>query len=169
MSVWQINQPLGGVAVRALFFIVVVFATNAVCATDTAEADAVTADAVEAGTSCVVIHEKSSAGSEKSVTCFENVALARTSFESGVCQWKTDGQANEEIKTITKFVEFCPASYSAYCDRLVLGPHGNGTSENISLRQIGGRTDTREEAVPKRRRQMDTRGRGGRVVHFFVA
>ena len=107
---------------RALFFIVVVFATNAVCATETAEADAVTADAVEAGTSCVVIHEKSSAGGEKSVTCFENVALARTSFESGVCQWKTDGQANAEIKTITKFVEFCPASYSAHCDRLVLGP-----------------------------------------------
>ena len=107
---------------RNIFFIVIMFATHGAHAADIAEADAVTTDAVEAGTSCVVIHEKSPADGEKNVTCFENVALERASFESGVCQWKTDGQANAEIKTITKFVEYCPTSYSAYCDRLVLGP-----------------------------------------------
>ena len=79
-------------------------------------------DAVEAAGSCVVIHEKSEADGEKIVTCFENVSLERTSFESGVCQWKTDAQAAEQVRTTTQFVPHCPTSYSAFCDRLVMGP-----------------------------------------------
>lgn len=79
-------------------------------------------DAVEAAASCVVVHEKSEADGERVTTCFENVALERTSFESGVCQWKTDAQAATQGQTTTHFVPHCPAAYSAYCDRLVLGP-----------------------------------------------
>jgi len=78
-------------------------------------------DAVEAAASCIVIHENSESGGEKTTTCFENIALERTSFESGVCQWKTDEQATQNVQTTTKFVPYCPASYAAYCDRLVLG------------------------------------------------
>ena len=55
---------------RVLFFIAIVFVTNRVLAADTDAADVVKADAVEAGTSCVVIHEKSPADGEKNVTCF---------------------------------------------------------------------------------------------------
>ena len=78
-------------------------------------------EAVEAAGSCVVIHENSEADGEKMVTCFENISLERTSFESGVCQWKTDQQAAQDVQTTTKFVPYCPASYEAYCDLLVLG------------------------------------------------
>ena len=77
-------------------------------------------DAVEAAASCVVIHENSEADGEKTVTCFENVSLERTSFESGVCQWKT--LVATQVRTTTRFVPHCPTSYSAYCDRLVMGP-----------------------------------------------
>ena len=79
-------------------------------------------DAVEAAANCVVIHENSEADGEKIVTCFENVSLERTSFESGVCQWKTDAQAMTQVQTTTRFVRHCPTSYSAFCDRLVMGP-----------------------------------------------
>ena len=79
-------------------------------------------DAVEAAGSCVVIHENSEADGEKMVTCFENISLERTSFESGVCQWKTEAQAATQVQTTTQFVPHCPTSYSAYCDRLVMGP-----------------------------------------------
>ena len=79
------------------------------------------ADAVEAARSCIVIHENSESDSEKTITCFENIALERTSFESGVCQWKTNAQARQSVRTTTKFVPYCPASYAAYCDQLVLG------------------------------------------------
>jgi len=79
-------------------------------------------DAVEAAASCVVIHEKSGAEDETTTTCFENISLERSSFESGVCQWKTDTLAAANIQTTTRFVPFCPVSYTAYCDRLVLGP-----------------------------------------------
>ena len=79
-------------------------------------------DAVEAAGSCVVIHENSEADGEKMVTCFENISLERTSFESGVCQWKTEAQAETQVQTTTQFVPHCPTSYSAYCDRLVMGP-----------------------------------------------
>jgi len=78
-------------------------------------------EAVEAAGSCVVIHENSEADGEKMVTCFENISLERTSFESGVCQWKTDQQAAQDVQTTTQFVPYCPASYAAFCDRLVLG------------------------------------------------
>ncbi len=79
-------------------------------------------DAVEAASSCVVIHQNTDEGGEKAVTCFENVSLERTSFESGVCQWQTDRQAATEVQTTTRFVAHCPSSYSAFCDRLVMGP-----------------------------------------------
>lgn len=79
-------------------------------------------DAVEAASSCVVVHDKDDAQTEKTTTCFENIALERTSFESGVCQWKSDAQAAADVQTTTQFVAQCPASYSAFCDRLVLGP-----------------------------------------------
>lgn len=108
---------------RARLFVLIVSVTNIGYAADSEQADGAKADAVEAGGSCVVIHDKSHADGDKNVTCFENVALERTAFESGVCQWKTDAQANEDVKTTTKFVEYCPTSYSAYCDRLVLGPN----------------------------------------------
>lgn len=78
-------------------------------------------DAVEAAGSCVVIHERSETD-EKVVTCFENSGLERTTFESGVCQWKTDAQALTEVQVTTKFVPYCPTSYAAYCDRLVMNP-----------------------------------------------
>lgn len=78
------------------------------------------ADAVEAAASCVVIH--GNGDDETTTTCFENISLERTSFESGVCQWKSDAQAAANVQTTTQFVPRCPASYSAYCDRLVLGP-----------------------------------------------
>ncbi len=42
-------------------------------------------DAVEAAASCVVIHEKNAAEDETTITCFENISLERSSFESGVC------------------------------------------------------------------------------------
>ncbi len=108
---------------RALFIFLVVFVIDVVSAADTAETDAVKPEAVEAAASCVVIHAKRNVDSEKKITCFENVALERASFESGVCQWKTDAQANEDVKTITQFVGRCPTSYRASCDRLVLGPN----------------------------------------------
>lgn len=79
-------------------------------------------DAVEAAASCVVIHETDDAVGENITTCFENISLERSSFESGVCQWKTDVQAEAQVPTITRFVPYCPASYTGYCDRLVLGP-----------------------------------------------
>ncbi len=79
-------------------------------------------DAVEAVGSCIVIHENSESDGEKTTTCFENISLERTSFESGVCLWKTEEQAAQSVQTTTKFVPYCPASYAAYCDRLVLGP-----------------------------------------------
>lgn len=78
------------------------------------------ADAVEAAGSCVVIHENIDADGEKSMTCFENIGLERTSFESGVCQWVTDAQAAAHVKTTTQFVPYCPTTYVAFCDRLVL-------------------------------------------------
>ena len=79
-------------------------------------------DAVAAAGSCIVIHENSESDGEKTTTCFENISLERTSFESGVCLWKTEEQAAQSVQTTTKFVPYCPASYAAYCDRLVLGP-----------------------------------------------
>lgn len=79
-------------------------------------------DAVEAAGSCVVIHEQSEAGGDTITTCFENISLERTSFESGVCQWKTDAQAAAEVQTTTQFVPHCPTAYSAFCDVLVLEP-----------------------------------------------
>ncbi len=79
-------------------------------------------DAIEAAGSCIVIHENSESDGDKSTTCFENISLERTSFESGVCQWKTEEQAAQNVQTTTQFVPYCPASYAAYCDRLVLGP-----------------------------------------------
>jgi hypothetical protein len=78
-------------------------------------------EAVEAAASCVVTHEESGAENERSTTCFENISLERTSFESGVCQWKTNAQATAKVQTTTRFVPYCPTSYTAYCDRLVLG------------------------------------------------
>jgi len=79
-------------------------------------------DAVEAASSCVVIHENANSDGDKHITCFENIALERSSFESGVCQWKTEAQEADQTKVITQFVPFCPNSYSAYCDRLILSP-----------------------------------------------
>lgn len=79
-------------------------------------------DAVEAAASCIVIHEQSEADGDDITTCFENISLERTSFESGVCQWKTDAQAAAQVRTTTTFVPHCPSSYSAFCDLLVLGP-----------------------------------------------
>ena len=79
-------------------------------------------DAVEAAASCVVIHQKNEAEGETTTTCFENISLERSSFESGVCLWKTDALAAENVQTTTRFVPYCPVSYTAYCDRLVLGP-----------------------------------------------
>lgn len=77
----------------------------------------------EAAASCVVIHEDSEAeGENTTTTCFENISLERSSFESGVCRWKTDAQAVTDVQTKTHFVAHCPTSYSGYCDRLVLGP-----------------------------------------------
>lgn len=78
-------------------------------------------EAVEATASCIVIHEQSDAD-EKVVTCFENFGLERTAFESGVCRWKTEAQARDEVRITTTFVPHCPTSYSAYCDRLVVSP-----------------------------------------------
>lgn len=79
-------------------------------------------NAVEAASNCVVIHEKSKEEGKTMMTCFENISLERSTFESGVCQWKTDEQAEANIETSTRFVAYCPASYTAYCDRLVLRP-----------------------------------------------
>lgn len=79
-------------------------------------------DAVEAASSCVVIHENSNSDGNKNITCFENISLERSSFESGVCRWKTDAQELNQTKVTTRFVSSCPISYSAYCDRLILGP-----------------------------------------------
>lgn len=79
-------------------------------------------EAVEAASSCVVTHKASAPNADDSVTCFENISLERTSFESGVCQWKTDAQADAQVETTTTFVPHCPPTYSAYCDRLVMGP-----------------------------------------------
>ncbi len=42
-------------------------------------------DAVEAAASCVVIHEKNETEDETTTTCYENISLERSSFESGVC------------------------------------------------------------------------------------
>ena len=78
-------------------------------------------DAVEAAGSCVVIHEKSDSDDDATTTCFENISLERTSFESGVCQWKTDAQATAKIDSSTRFVPYCPTSFTGSCDRLVLG------------------------------------------------
>lgn len=79
-------------------------------------------EAVEAAGSCVVIHKKSDAQGESTATCFENISLERTSFESGVCQWRTDAQALGNVQITTRFVQHCPVSYTGYCDRLVFGP-----------------------------------------------
>ncbi len=79
-------------------------------------------DAVEGTDSCVVTHENEGEQDAKTTTCFENIALERTSFESGVCQWKSDAQALENVRTTTRFVPYCPTTYSAFCDRLVLTP-----------------------------------------------
>jgi len=79
-------------------------------------------DAVEAAASCIVVHESEDAQLETTTTCFENIALERTSFESGVCQWKSDALAAADAQTTTQFVAQCPATYSAFCDRLVLSP-----------------------------------------------
>ena len=79
-------------------------------------------EAVEAAGSCVVIHKKSDAQDESTATCFENISLERTSFESGVCQWRTDAQALANVQITTRFVSHCPSSYTGYCDRLVFGP-----------------------------------------------
>lgn len=79
-------------------------------------------NAVEAAASCIVMHQTSDAQEKATTTCFENIGLERTSFESGVCQWKTDAQATANVQTTTRFVPYCPVSYIAYCDRLVLGP-----------------------------------------------
>ena len=89
-------------------------------------------DAVEAPGSCLVIHENSESDGETITTCFENISLERSSFESGVCQWKTEEQAAQNVQTTTQFVPYCPASYAAYCDRLVLGP-GNVAPVKIFL------------------------------------
>ena len=89
-------------------------------------------DAVEAAASCVVIHESSEVDGEKLVTCFENISLERATFESGVCQWKSDAQAAADVRTTTTFLPFCPATYLAYCDRLVIGP-GNVAPVKIYL------------------------------------
>lgn len=78
--------------------------------------------ASEAAGSCVVIHEPAGTEKKTMTTCFENISLERTSFESGVCQWKSDRQAAENVQTKTRFVPYCPPTYSAWCDRLVLGP-----------------------------------------------
>lgn len=78
--------------------------------------------ASEAAGSCVVIHEPAGTEKKATTTCFENIALERTSFESGVCQWKSDAQAAENVQSTTHFVPYCPPTYSAWCDRLVLGP-----------------------------------------------
>lgn len=79
-------------------------------------------EAVETTASCVVTHEKEGEQDAKMTTCFENIALERTSFESGVCQWKSDAQAQANVRTTTRFVPYCPTTYSAFCDRLVLSP-----------------------------------------------
>jgi len=71
---------------------------------------------VEAAGSCVVIHKKSDAQGESTATCFENISLERTSFESGVCQWRTDAQALANVQITTRFVPHCPASYTGFCD-----------------------------------------------------
>jgi len=89
-------------------------------------------DAVEAAASCVVIHEKNETKDETTTTCYENISLERSSFESGVCQGKTDALAAANVQTTTRFVPYCPASYTAYCDRLVLGP-GNIVPVKIFL------------------------------------
>lgn len=78
--------------------------------------------ASKAAGGCVVIHEPEGPEKKTMTTCFENIALERTSFESGVCQWKSDEQAAENVQTTTQFVPNCPLTYSAWCDRLVLGP-----------------------------------------------
>lgn len=79
-------------------------------------------DAVEAAASCVVIHEASEEDGEGVTTCFENISLERNSFESGVCQWKTDAHVEAGVKVTTRFVPHCPTPYSGSCDRLVMGP-----------------------------------------------
>ena len=107
---------------RTLIIVPLMFLSCVVTAADTVEEDAVEEDAVEAAGSCMVIHEKGDADGEKNTTCFENISLERTSFESGVCQWKTDAQAAAQFNVTTRFVPYCPTSYSASCDRLVLGP-----------------------------------------------
>ena len=112
----------GLVAVRALIVVAMMFLSCVATAAGSGEADADAGDAVKAAASCIVIHDKGDADGEKDTTCFENLSLERTSFESGVCQWKTDAQAAAQIKITTRFVPYCPTSYSASCDRLVLGP-----------------------------------------------
>lgn len=79
-------------------------------------------DAVEAAASCIVVHEQSEADADVITTCFENISLERTSFESGVCQWKSEAQAATDVQTTTTFLPHCPTTYTAFCDVLVLGP-----------------------------------------------
>lgn len=93
-----------------------------VCAVILFSATAIAEEAVEAAASCIVTHEREGEQDEKTITCFENIALERTSFESGVCQWKSDSQAAANVRTMTQFVAYCPNNYSAFCDRLVVGP-----------------------------------------------
>ncbi len=92
------------------------------CVTIMMSGAALAADAVEAAASCVVIHEKDGVPKETTTTCFENIALERTSFESGVCRWESESQSAADVQTTTRFVPSCPASYSGYCDRLVMNP-----------------------------------------------
>lgn len=76
----------------------------------------------ETTASCVVT-QRSAEDEDKTVTtCFENIALEKTSFESGVCRWRSDAQAALKIDVSTKYLPKCPTSYTAFCDRLVLGP-----------------------------------------------
>lgn len=89
-------------------------------------------DAVEAAASCLVTHEYGESEDQKTVTCFENISLERASFESGVCQWQSDEQAAAEVKIKTTFLPYCPRTFMAFCDRLVVGP-GNVAPVKIFL------------------------------------
>ncbi len=78
--------------------------------------------AEEPPASCLVTQQSADDQDKKVTTCFENIALEKTSFESGVCRWQTDAQAAENVDVTTKYLPKCPTSYTAFCDRLVLGP-----------------------------------------------
>jgi hypothetical protein len=107
----RVSDRRGNSIVHILLIFTMVLMSNATFA----------GDAVEAANNCVVIHDKGDAEGNTMMTCFENISLERTAFESGVCQWKTDEQAAANVETSTRFVSHCPTSYTGYCDRLVLG------------------------------------------------